>query len=68
MRVSWEILNGFSRVDVGSWATHRYIMSNITTPLKLIKIEDYAKAILLPIAKFHGPDAKTVGHLVGGWF
>lgn len=68
VRVSWEILNGFSRVDVGAWATHRYIMSNITTPLKLIKIEDYAKAILLPIAKFHGPDAKTVGHLVGGWF
>ena len=66
MRVSWQILNGLSRVDVGSWATHRYIMSNITTPLKLIAPEDYPKAILLPIAKFHGPDAKTVNRIVGG--
>lgn len=68
LRVSWQILNGLSRVDVGSWATHRYIAKNITTPLRLVNPEDYAKAILLPIAKFHGPDAKTVGHIVGGWF
>ena len=66
LRVSWQILNSLSRVDVGSWATHRYIMSNITTPLRLVNIEDYSKAILLPIAKFHGPDAKTVNRIIGG--
>lgn len=67
LRVSWQILNSLSRVDVGSWATHRYIMSNITTPLRLVNIDDYPKAILLPIAKFHGPDTKTVNRLIG-WF
>ena len=67
LRVSWQILNSLSRADVGSWATHRYIMSNITTPLRLVNIDDYPKAILLPIAKFHGPDTKTVNRLIG-WF
>ena len=68
LRVSWQILNNLSRVDVGAFATHRYIMANITTPLRLIRSDDYAKAILLPIAKMHGPQSRSIAKIVGGWF
>lgn len=57
LRVSWQILNAVSRVNVGEMATHRYIASHITTPLRVVRIEDYGSAIMLPIAKFHGNNA-----------
>ena len=64
LRVSWEILSGISRVDVGEMATHRYIANNIVSPMRMIPIDDYAKAIMLPIQKWHGEDKNQMANFV----
>lgn len=56
MRVSWEILNGFSRYDVTGQATHQYLYSQMASPFKLISTDDYQYAIMLPMAKWQGTD------------
>lgn len=58
MRVSWDILSGFSKVDVAQYATHQYIVNHIVSPIRLVHVEDYAKMIMLPVQKFRGDKAK----------
>lgn len=55
MRVSWEILSHISKVDIiGSMATHQYLLDHIVSPIREVKKEDYATAIMLPLQKWHG--------------
>ncbi len=60
LRVNWQILNSISRVDVGSWATHHYLLNHITSKFRLVKIDDYPKAIMLPIAGWYGTNRALV--------
>lgn len=56
VRVNWQILKGLSRANVGAYATHRYLINHITSPFRLVRIEDYPKAIMLPLAGWYGED------------
>ena len=58
LRVSWEILNSFSRVPVAEHATKQYLLSQVQSPFKLIEIEDYTKAIMMPMAEYYGEEAR----------
>lgn len=58
MKVSWEILSGFSRVDVAQYATHHYLVNHIVSPIRVVHVEDYAQMIMLPVQKFRGEQAK----------
>lgn len=64
MIVSWSILEKMSRINVGEMATHQYLLSHIATPIRLIRVEDYAKMILLPVQKFHGNQERHYNRLV----
>ena len=54
VRVNWQILKGLSRANVGAYATHRYLINHITSPFRMVRIEDYPKAIMLPLAGWYG--------------
>lgn len=58
--ITWELLSKFSRANVGEYATHRYLLSHVTSPFRLIPIEDYSKAILLPMASWYGNDKRAI--------
>ena len=60
VRISWQILKGFSRANVGAYATHRYLINHITSPFRLVRLEDYPKAIMLPMAGWYGEDKSLV--------
>lgn len=64
MTVSWEILSNMARVNVAKYATHQYLLSHITSPIRVIQVEDYAKMIMLPVHKFHGERAKEFTKLL----
>ena len=64
MSVSWEILSNMAKVDVGQYATHQYLLSHIASPVRVIRVEDYAKMIMLPVHKFHGDQAKRFNRQV----
>lgn len=53
LRVSWDILNSFSRVNVGEYATHRYLMDHIASPIREIEADDFANVIMLPMQRWH---------------
>lgn len=56
LRINWQILSGLSRIDIGQYATHRYLLNHITSPFRLVRIDDYANAIMLPFAGWYGKD------------
>lgn len=60
LRVNWQLLNSFSRARVSEYATHRYLLNHITSPFRLVKIEDYANAIMLPIAGWYGKNRALI--------
>lgn len=60
LRINWQILNGLSRANVGQYATHRYLLNHITSPFRLVKIDDYANAIMLPFAGWYGKDRRLI--------
>lgn len=60
LRINWQILSGLSRIDVGQYATHRYLLNHITSPFRLVRIDDYANAIMLPFAGWYGKDRHLV--------
>ena len=60
LRINWQILSGLSRIDIGQYATHRYLLNHITSPFRLVRIDDYANAIMLPFAGWYGKDRRLV--------
>ena len=60
LRVNWQILKRFSLNQYGQYATHRYLLNHITSPFRMVKIEDYPKVIMLPIASWYGNDRYLV--------
>jgi len=64
MRVTYQLLEGFSRVPLAEYAVHRYLSDHILTPYKLIEVYDYPRAIMLPIQQFYGEDANKFKKLI----
>ncbi len=62
LRINWQILNAVSKMDIGKYATHRYLLNHITSPFRLVRIEDYANAIMLPFAGWYGNDRRMVNY------
>lgn len=60
VQISWQLLTRLSRANVAEFATHRYLINHITTPFRLVKIEDYSNAIMLPLAGWYGNNRKLV--------
>ena len=60
LRVTWGMLSGFSRTTIGQYATHQYLLNHITSPFRLVRIEDYPKAIMLPLASWYGNDKRMI--------
>lgn len=60
LRVNWSILKRFSLNRYGKFATHRYLLNHITSPFRVVKIDDYPKVIMLPIASWYGNDRALV--------
>ena len=60
VQISWQLLSRLSRANVAEFATHRYLINHITTPFRLVKIEDYSNAIMLPMAGWYGNNRKMV--------
>lgn len=60
LRINWQILSSLSRIDIGQYATHRYLLNHITSPFRLVRIDDYANAIMLPFAGWYGKDRRLV--------
>ena len=60
VHISWQLLTRLSRANVAEYATHRYLLTHITSPFRLVKIEDYPNAIMLPLAGWYGNDKKLV--------
>lgn len=60
LRINWQILSSLSRLDIGQYATHRYLLNHITSPFRLVRIDDYANAIMLPFAGWYGKDRRLV--------
>lgn len=54
LKVSWRILQQFSRLRISEFAVHRYLLNHITSPFRLVKIDDYANAIMLPMSGWYG--------------
>ncbi len=60
LRINWQLLNNFSRANVAQYATHRYLLNHITSPFRLVRIEDYGNAIMMPFAGWYGNDRRMV--------
>lgn len=60
LRINWQILSSLSHIDIGQYATHRYLLNHITSPFRLVRIDDYANAIMLPFAGWYGKDRRLV--------
>lgn len=60
LRINWQLLSNLSRANVGKYATHRYLLNHITSPFRMVKIDDYPNAIMLPFAGWYGTDRKLI--------
>lgn len=60
LRINWQLLSSLSRANVGKYATHRYLLNHITSPFRMVKIDDYPNAIMLPFAGWYGTDRKLI--------
>lgn len=58
LKFSWAMISSMSRFRTAKPCVHRYLTTQIQTPLLAIDSEDWATAMLLPVEKFYG--AKTV--------
>lgn len=62
LRINWSILNSFSRARVSEYATHRYLLNHITSPFRMVEIDDYPNAIMLPFAGWYGKNRAMVNY------
>jgi hypothetical protein len=60
MRLNWALLKSLSRANVGKYATHRYLLNHITSPFRLVRVDDYPNAIMLPFAGWYGTNQAMV--------
>lgn len=60
LRINWQILNTIAKARIGEYAVHRYLLNHITSPFRLVRIEDYSNAIMLPFAGWYGKDKRLV--------
>ena len=60
LRINWQLLSNLSKANVGKYATHRYLLNHITSPFRLVRIDDYPNAIMLPFAGWYGKDRRLV--------
>lgn len=60
ININYSTLARFSRLNLGAYATHRYLLNYITSPFRLVRIDDYSNAIMLPFAGWYGKDKALV--------
>lgn len=60
LKYSWSMISGVSRYAAASSCVHRYLLTNIETPLKKIDSNDWATAMMLPVERFVGASKQRV--------
>ena len=64
LKFSWALITGLSKYKLAEPCVHRYLNSHLRSPLRLIKPEDWEKAMLLPVEKFTGASKQEVWRMV----
>lgn len=65
LKVNWAILQQFARLRISEYAVHRYLLNHITSTFRLVRLPDYANAIMLPISGWYGTDQNLVNRFRG---
>lgn len=60
LKYSWATISGVSRFSLAQPCVHRYLMTQLQTPLKRIDAADWATAMMLPVERFVGANKSRV--------
>ena len=60
LKYSWATINAASRYSSALPCVHRYLSSQLQTPLKRIDPQDWATALMLPVERFVGASKQQV--------
>lgn len=60
LKYSWSTINAASRFANAVPCVHRYLLTQIQSPLKKIDAQDWATALMLPVERFVGSSKRQV--------
>jgi hypothetical protein len=60
LKFSWATIQGVSRFKIAEPCVHRYLLTQITSPIKKIHAQDWATAMMLPVERFVGSSKQQV--------
>lgn len=60
LKYSWATINAASRYSLAKPCVHRYLNSQLQSPLKRVDAKDWATALMLPVERFVGANKRTV--------
>jgi len=60
LKLNWSLISGASKLRIAQPCVHRYLISHVKSPFKMINSEDWATAMMLPVQQFVGAASKTV--------
>lgn len=60
LKLSWGLISGLSRQYYAQPCVHRYLATQIKSPLKRIDSSDWATAMMLPVERFVGSTKQAV--------
>lgn len=60
LKYSWSTIQAASRYSNAIPCVHRYLLSQIQTPLKKIDAQDWGTALMLPVERFVGASKQQV--------
>jgi hypothetical protein len=60
LKYSWSTINAASRYSNASPCVHRYLLTQIQSPLKKVDSQDWATALMLPVERFVGASKQQV--------
>lgn len=60
LKFSWATIQGVSRFKIAEPCIHRYLLTQIQSPIKKIHAQDWATAMMLPVEQFMGSSKQQV--------
>lgn len=60
LKLSWELIQGLSKLNLAKPCVHRYLASHIKSPLKKVDAPDWTTALMLPVEQFTGASKQRV--------
>lgn len=60
LKFSWATIQGVSRFKIAEPCIHRYLLTQIESPIKKIHAQDWATAMMLPVEHFVGSSKQQI--------